>query len=134
MTKGINFLKIAFLLGAVIDFLVFLQMILPQLATFFWGFEIFNNQYFFAMGMGASLMLGWTILLVWAYQKPVERRIVAPLTMLVIVGIAITNIVMVSKGLFTITQMLPSFTIQTVLLLLYGVGYLLTSSKNTIEL
>ena len=31
-------------------------------------------DYRYAMGMGASLMLGWTALLIWADRKPIERR------------------------------------------------------------
>ena len=32
------------------------------------------------MGMGASLMSGWTFLLLWAVRKPIERRFVILLT------------------------------------------------------
>ena len=32
------------------------------------------------MGMGGSLMAGWTLLLLWAVQQPVERRFVILLT------------------------------------------------------
>ena len=123
MNKGVRALKLAYLLGAIIDFLVFLLMIFPPLASTIWGFESFTEQYYFAMGNGAPLMLAWTLLLLWAYKKPVERRIIAPLTILVIIGIAITNIIIVNRGLFTIAKMLPSFIIQTVLLSLFSIGY-----------
>jgi hypothetical protein len=32
------------------------------------------------MGIGASLMTGWTLLLLWAVRKPIERRVVILLT------------------------------------------------------
>ena len=123
MNKGVGVLKLAYLLGAIIDFLVFLLMVFSPLASIFWGFESFTEQYYFAMGNGAPLMLAWTLLLLWAYKKPVERRVVAPLTILAIIGIAITNIIMVNRGLFTIAQMLPSFIIQILLLSLFSIGY-----------
>jgi hypothetical protein len=129
MNKAFRVLKLAYLLGAIIDFLVFLLMVFPPLASTFWGFESFTEQYYFAMGNGAPLMLAWTLLLLWAYKKPVERRNIAPLTILVIIGIAITNIIMVNRGLFTIVEILPSFIIQTLLLLLFSIGYFFTKSE-----
>jgi len=133
MKQGVKVLKLAYLLGAIVDFLVFLMMVFPPLANAFWGFESFTDQYYFAMGTGAPLMLAWTILLLWAYRKPVERRFVAPLTILIVVGIAITNIIMVTRGLFTITGMLPSFISQTTFLLLFSVGYFFTQPKKLSE-
>jgi hypothetical protein len=133
MTNGVKVLKLAYLLGAIVDFLVFLMMVFPPLANAFWGFESFTDQYYFAMGNGAPLMLAWTILLLWAYRKPVERRAVAPLTILIVVGIAITNIIMVTRGLFTVTGMLPSFISQTIFLLLFSVGYVFTQPKKISE-
>ena len=129
MNKGVRVLKLAYLLGAIIDFLVFLLMVFPPLASTFWGFESFTEQYYFAMGNGAPLMLTWTLLLLWAYKKPVERRIIAPLTILAIIGIAITNIIMVNRGLFTIAEMFPSFIIQTLLLSLFSIGYVFTKPE-----
>jgi len=129
MNKGVRVLKLAYLLGALIDFLLFLLMVFPPLASTLWGFESFTEQYYFAMGNGAPLMLAWTLLLLWAHKKPVERRIIAPLTILAIIGIAITNIIMVNIGLFTIAEMLPSFVVQTLLLSLFGIGYIFTKPE-----
>jgi hypothetical protein len=123
MNHGVKVLKIAYVVGAVADLAVFLMMVLPQFATAFWGFEAFTEQYFFAMGNAAPLMLGWTLLLLWAYKKPTERRFVALLTILIIVGIAATNIIMITRGLFTVADMLPSFLSQALLLGLFSYGY-----------
>ena len=76
-------------------------------------------------------MLAWTVLLLWAYKKPVERRFISPLTILVIVGIATTNIIMVNQGLFTLAEIFPSFINQGMLLVLFGVGYLHTKPQET---
>jgi hypothetical protein len=92
MVSGVRILRWAYLVGAIVDFLVFLLMVFSPLASIFWGFSVFSNQYYFAVGIGASLMLGWTLLLLWAYRNPVERRFVAFLTIIVILGVAITNI------------------------------------------
>lgn len=130
MKYGVKVLKLAYVVGAVTDLVVLLVMVFPQFASSFWGFETFTEDYFFAMGNGAPLMLAWTLLLLWAYKKPIERHFVAPLTILVIVGIAATNIIMITRGLFTVTGMLPSFVIQSLLLTLFSYGYTFTKSKE----
>ena len=124
--NGTKTLKLAYMLGAMTDFVVFLMMVFPQFASAFWGIQGFTEQYYFAMGLGAPVMLGWSLLLLWAYKKPVERRTIAPLTILAIIGIAITSIIMVTRGLFTFTGMLPSFIIQAILLVIFSYGYITT--------
>jgi len=37
------------------------------------------------MGVGGSLMAGWTLLLIWALRRPIERRVVILLTALPVV-------------------------------------------------
>jgi hypothetical protein len=43
-------------------------------------------------------MVGWTVLLVWAAAKPVDRRAVAPLTMLVVAGLMSAEILGMASG------------------------------------
>ena len=131
MKHGVQVLKLAYVVGAVTDLVAALLMVFPQFATAFWGLQNFPEEYYFAMGMGAPLMIAWTVLLLWAYKKPVERRFISPLTMLVIIGIASTNIIMISRGLFTLTGMIPSFINQGILLALFGFGYFYTKTEKT---
>ena len=65
----------------------------------FWGFSDLNGSYYFAMGYGASLMFGWTLLLIWAYCKPLERRFVALFTSLVVIGLVVTEITSIAYGI-----------------------------------
>ena len=60
-------------LGAVTDALAVVLMLLPPIAALLWGFDETSGGYRFAMGYGASLMLGWTGLLALfaaAYRYP----------------------------------------------------------------
>jgi len=51
------------------------------------------------MGIGASLMAGWTFLLVWAARNPIERRGVMLLTFCpVIIGLFIVTIIGMVEG------------------------------------
>ena len=116
-------LRTAFLAGAVTDALALFPMLIPPLAALLWGFEDVSGAYRFAMGYGASLMLGWTVLLVWASQRPVERRFVAALTVLVIYGLVATEVVAVATGKLALWRMLPTWILQATLLGLFASGY-----------
>ena len=70
-------LRTAFLAGAVTDALAVVPMVCPPVARLVWGFEDAGGAYRFAMGYGASLMLAWTGLLLWAHRRPLERAFVA---------------------------------------------------------
>ncbi len=137
MNKGNNpaerRLRLAFAAGAITDGLALFPMLCPFLANYFWGFDTFGGQYFFAMGCGASLMLGWTILLIWAHNKPIERRFVALLTTIVIAGLMITEITLILADAIDLTKFIPTLVIQIVLAYLFITGYLYSSrlSKNT---
>jgi hypothetical protein len=116
-------LRVAFLVGAITDALAILPMLIPPLANLLWGFEDMSGAYQFAMGYGASLMLGWTALLIWAYQKPMERKMVAALTVLVVWGLVLTEIVAVISGNLAAWRMLPTWILQTILLCLFAGGF-----------
>ena len=116
-------LRVAFLVGAITDALAILPMLIPPLAKLLWGFEDVSGAYQFDMGYGASLMLGWTALLIWAYQKPLERKVVAALTVLVIFGLVCTEIVAVLSGHLAAWRMLPTWFLQTILVSLFAGGF-----------
>jgi hypothetical protein len=116
-------LRLAFLVGAITDALAILPMLAPPLANLLWGFEDVSGAYQFAMGYGASLMLGWTALLVWAYQKPIERKVAAALTVLVIYGLVVTEVMAVFSGHLAAWRMLPTWVLQTILLCLFAGGF-----------
>jgi hypothetical protein len=65
-------LRVAFLAGAVTDAFALAPMLVPPLGRLLWGFEDHSGAYRFAMGYGASLMLGWTALSL-ASRRPLER-------------------------------------------------------------
>lgn len=123
MDEQARLLKIAFLAGAVTDAGALAPMLMPDLARLLWGFEDFSGSYRFAMGYGASLMLGWTVLLLWAYRRPLERKFIAALTVIVIYGLISTEIVAVAHGTLAWWRMAPTWCLQTVLLALFASAY-----------
>lgn len=123
-------LRAAFLAGALTDALATIPMLSPSVAHLMMGFEDLNGSYRFAMGYATSLMMGWTALLLWAYQKPVERAFVAILTMLVIAGLVATEIVAVLFGALPAARMMPTWTLQTILLVFFAYSYFYPSLKR----
>ncbi len=118
-----RWLRTAFLAGAVTDAVAVLPLVVPELARLLWGFAESSGSTRFAMGYAASLMLGWTALLVWAYQRPMERRFVAALTVIVIYGLVLTEVVAVRSGQIALWRMVPTWGLQAILLGLFAGAY-----------
>jgi hypothetical protein len=129
--KAVFWLKLSFLTGMVTDALAIIPMLFPPIAKLFWGFDNFNGIYYFAMGYGASLMLAWTILLYWAFRKPLERRYIAIFTNIVILGFVITEIVAVNNNYLLLSKTAPSFVLQAVLLTLFGYSFIISGKRKT---
>lgn len=81
-------------------------------------------DYRFAMGMGASLMIGWTALLLWADRKPVERRGVLLITVLpVVAGLVVNEIVAVRAGFLPLAATIPVWGLQAAITILFVFSY-----------
>ena len=95
-------------------------MLLPSLATVLWGLRDVSDGYQLAMRCAASLMFGWTLLLVWASRRPLERRVVAPLTFLVVGGIVVSEIAGAAAGVVDAWRVVPTWCLQAILLCLFA--------------
>ena len=98
-------------------------MVCPPLAGWLLGFDDTPWQYRFAMGYGAALMFGWTGLLLWARQSPLERRFVAALTSVVLCGLVATEVFAVLTGGLAVWRILPIWGLQAYLLALFATAY-----------
>ena len=126
MNKSVIFwLRISYWAGALLDLLAGLTMLFPALF-------IINNRlssfyptpaYRYAMGMGAPLMLAWTILLLWADRKPLKRKGILPITLLVVFGEVVNEIVAASTGYISVAALIPTWVIQVLLTILLGFSY-----------
>jgi hypothetical protein len=115
MGTAIRWLRISYWVGAVVDLLAAVQMLCPPLFGLAMGLPGFapGIEYRYAMGMGASLMVGWTALLLWADRRPLERKGVLPLTVLpVIAGLAANQARGVLGGFLPALAVLPIWALQ----------------------
>ena len=95
MNKRLLFIRFAYWYGAILDLLVSIDMLLSIIFEFSVSISNVSTEISFKYqtGTGAFLMLGWTILLIWADRKPLERKFILLLTIIpVIIGILALNI------------------------------------------
>ncbi len=95
MDRKVVFIRFTYWYGAILDLLVFLDMFISIIFEFSISIPIVSTDisYKYQTGTGAFLMLGWTVLLIWADRNPIQRKDVLLLTAIpVVVGIMVINI------------------------------------------
>jgi hypothetical protein len=75
-------IKVAYWLGIAADALWAVALLFPPVFAILTGNPDFDPdlQVRLIMGIGGSLMTGWTLLLLWAVRQPIDRRFVILLT------------------------------------------------------
>ncbi len=122
-------LRICFLIGAVTDGLAVIPMVFPSIGSKLFGSDSsrLSVEYRFAMGIGASLMAGWTLLLIWAAMEPISRRDILILTVApVIAGIVISTVIAARKQILVLNKVLPLWIHLGFVSILYVVSYALS--------
>lgn len=102
--------RIAFWVGAVTDGLAVIPMVSRKIGAGLFGGDPSRDsaEYRFAMGIGAALMAGWTVLLLWGAANPLERRDLLLLTVFpVIAGIVCATILAVRRGVVLVSRVIP---------------------------
>ncbi len=126
MNRKVFWLRLSYWIGAITDGLAVIPLLLPKVGNFLFGRTDFvpGPEYRYAMGMAASLMLGWTLLLIWADRDPVARKGILPLTIFpVVFGIVIAQIYGVLNGFLAIERIIPPWIHLTVVSGLYIFSY-----------
>jgi hypothetical protein len=132
MHNKIIFLRISYWFGAILDGIMVIPMLFPRIGGVMFGITNFNpgNDYKYAMMVGASLMLGWTVLLIWADRRPVERKGVILITIIpVVIGMILAGIFAVWVSLIQWENMLPTWIIQLILLIMFLYSYFVNSKR-----
>lgn len=108
-------LRASYRIGAVVDAAALVTLLVPSAAAAMLGIHRFTPgaDYRYAAGVGAALMAGWTVLLIWADRRPVERCGVLLLTVCpVLIGLIAAGGYAVGSGLVRLPYLLPVFTVQ----------------------
>jgi hypothetical protein len=123
--------KLAYWLGILADTLWAIGLFFPSLFGLLIGKPEFSPelQTRLVMGMGGSLMTGWTFLLLWAVRKPVERRVVILVTAYpVVFGMLVIAVIELLDGnVFSIWIICKSI----VLMVFMTISYLIARRVDT---
>jgi hypothetical protein len=122
-------LRISFLVGAITDGLAIIPMVFPRIGSALFGGDLtrLGAEYRYAMGIGASLMAGWTALLVWGAINPIERRDILIITLIpVVAGIIAATISAVRNRAVLLSRVIPLWIHLGFLSILFVVSYILS--------
>ena len=123
MDKRILLLRISYWVGIIADGFATFRMLFPKIDS--------GSEYRYALGLGASLMFGWTLLLIWADRKPMERKGVLLLTAFpVCTGLLSAEIYAVTNGVITLNKMLPTAMFLIVLIILFSFSFFYARSAD----
>ncbi len=79
--------------------------------------------YRYALGLAGSLMLGWTLLLLWADRRPVERRGILVITNIVLVGLMGCALFALAAGFMPARSVVALLLFQGTLFVLFMASY-----------
>jgi hypothetical protein len=128
-----RWVRISYWTGAIIDGLAALQLLVPNLFAAINRLPGFHPSlaYTYAAGMAASLMLGWTMLLLWANRRPLERKGVLLITIVpVILGLVVTEVWATWSGFLAAGALVPVWVLQAALCALFAFSYLQARSEE----
>ena len=120
-----RWLRRSYRAGALVDALAAVGMAVPALygptLRFAGEFDRDRVEFAFALRTGAPLMAGWTVLLLWADRKPMERRGILPITIVpVIAGLMANDAQAVRAGRLSGLSVAPVRALQVGLIGLFG--------------
>lgn len=123
MESEIRWLRASYIAGAVADGVIGILMLIPS--------RMGETEFRYPMGLGASLMFGWTAILLWGNIKPLERKGVLLLAIFpVITGLVVTGIWAAASGFFPVKKIIPSSILGVVLIFLFGFSYMKARSAE----
>ena len=131
MKSRTTWLRVSYWVGAIADgmfaVLMLSQAIFAQPSAIT-GY-VPEIPYRYAMGLAGSLMLAWTLLLLWADRSPVARRGILLITNVVILGLMASTLFAASVAFIPVSAAVPMAVFQLGLLVLFTSSYV--ASKTT---
>lgn len=124
--RRIFWVRFAYWLGIIGDLIAAVFMLFPQLDKGSFNSEVISNPVF-ALGArrGAHLMIGWTVLLLWADRKPVERKDILLITLCPVeAGRLVYLIYARMAGFISLGQVISNLIIEIIFIVFFFIGYL----------
>lgn len=130
MDKEILFLRICYWIGAIMDALAGIEMLCSAFLgniSPFTGLGLTvegGSEYRYAMAIAGTFMIVWTLLLLWADRKPIERRGLLVILIPVLLGIQLSEILGFSLGILNLFNLILNSVLRIILLIFIILSYL----------
>ena len=124
--RGLTLLRVSYITGAVLDFINFILFLFPSAFLSLFGRDnvFITSELKVMFNVSASLMFAWTVLLIWGFLKPFERKGLLLITVLpVMAGLIYTTVNSTVIGITTFDKILPLLINQTIIVVLFIVSY-----------
>ncbi len=83
----VRWLRISYWWGLIADAVMAVLMLYPEWYIEFTKADVeLTADFEYGLRFGAPLMIGWTVLLFWADRDPLARKDILPLTLIVVAG------------------------------------------------
>jgi hypothetical protein len=118
-------IKLSCWVGAVVDAFAALMLMVPALDAWMTGMTAVDGSamYNVPAATAAALMWGWTILLIWAARKPLERHGVLAITLFpVLSGLAGYRLYGLITTQVDLSRNIPLLIFQLGLIFLFGIS------------
>jgi uncharacterized membrane protein len=133
MKNPVILLKFSYIIGAILDALVAIQMFFSDVFALTTGLGAFTpgSDYLYASYMSGVMMIGWTVLLLWGYKKPVERMEILLITAFpVVIGLMISDILSATAGFLPWLTAIAFLSLQAFLVALFSISYFLNRTTT----
>ena len=112
----VTWLRVSYWAGAIADALIAMLVLIPG--------RMGEAEFRYPMGLASTMIVGWTVLLIWADRKPAARKGVLLITVFpVITGLLLSGIYSVAVGLLPATQIIPGSAVGVILIVLMLYSY-----------
>ena len=129
------FISGAYWLGIIADAFAAVLLFFPDISGLIFGVKSFSitQEYLYASRMAGALMLGWTVLLFWAWLDPIKRIGVLLITIVpVVMLLLINNFISYFSGVINTSLFYSATILQIIIIIGYVKKYIvpILSHKN----
>jgi hypothetical protein len=126
MKQAVRWLRISYWWGIIADAVMAVLMLFPQQFAEMMKVDVESARSFnYGVRYGAPLMIGWTMLLLWADRSPLERKDILLITLFpVVVGFVIFEFYSVAAGYGTMGTLIPLLMMQSAMSAMFIFSYM----------
>lgn len=126
----------AYWIGIIADAIATILLFSPQIANLLLqpqSFEI-SAQYLYVTRIAGALMAGWTALLLWASNKPIERADILLITLFPVVTLLLIAAILAARtGQLSVGRLVPMFILYILIFVTFIPSYLWARKQKEIS-